>query len=348
MSLLYRSFLLILSLFLSLWATPSILSKLTITTQPALQPGLAQSDYAPQKYEHGQLPLAGSGYYSLEGFVAVDSLLKDPGLYVGSTAYPLDVYINNKLVYRWGQGGKSHHFVDYRSHGFGVELVGQGLQKFRVDFWCTGETFAMPALYFGERIDVVNRASVVSFFNSHLLNGILVAAIFIAILFGGNYLVSGRKEKEVLYFALFSLTLVLALLIFPLNSQQFEEVPLFKLARIGTLFLPFWMLMFVRSYCSVWDKSRLLFWIPLGFTLVVSQQILLTDGGKVGINKLFNTYGSIILDVEFVIVLVILIRSFYTKRKSEIALITGGFLLFIVTALHDLHYLSAGILPLFW
>ncbi len=329
-------------------AAHSFLEQLTITTIPALEPGQPQAQFFPQKYEHKQLPFNEPGYYSLEGTVAIDPKLENVGLYIGSTAYPITVYVGGEKVYSWGNGKDSHHFVDYRSHGIDIDSGVVGRQSFRVDFWCNGESFVLPGFYFWEHTDVVNRATRVSFFNIHLLNGILVAAVLIAILFGGTFLISGRKDLEILYFALLSLTLVFALLIFPLNSQQFYEIPLFKLGRIATMFLPFFMLQFVRSYTVVWDKSRLLFWIPLGGTLLISFILIFTEPSKPAINEVFNGMGTPMLLVEFSFVLVILIRSFYTKPKSEVALITGGFLMFILLMTHDLYFLAIQVLPLFW
>lgn len=334
---------------IALMAAPqSSLQNLKITTEPAEIMGQDQLDYSPEPYLFTSLPFEKEGYYSLEGTITVDSNLLDPSLYIGSTTYPVVISINGERIYQWGDGHKSQHLADYRSHAIGISERYRGEHKFRIDFWFNGEHFALPELKISERGEMQNRATLISFFNIHLLNGILIAAVFTALLFSGYFLISGMKEQEILYFALFSIALVCSLIIFPLNSQQFPEIPIFKFARVATLFLPFFMMQFVRTYTVVWDRSRLLFWIPLGASLLISVLIAFADKGKVGINRVFNGAGSILLMVEFGMVLVILIRAFYTTRKGEVALIFTGFLAFIVLVIHDLYFLRIGILPLFW
>jgi len=343
-----NSLLIIFSIVCITYGETTLLETMQITTQPASKPGLEQRNFAPQKYVHSRLPLNGEGYYSVEGTITIDTTIRNPAIYIGSTIYPLEIFIGDRLVYRWGNGAMSKHIVDYRSTAITLDPLARGTQKFRIDFWCNGETMAMPIINCGEQTEMTIRATNTSFFNIHLLNGILVGAVFIALLFGGYYLVSGMKEREILYFSLFSITLVCALAIFPFNSQQFPEVPLFKLARVGTLFLPFWMLQFVRSYTNRNKLSLILFWVPLITTIIVSMMIIFADNTKVAVNKHFDSYGNLILMTEFLMTLIVLIRSFIVQPKFEIALIFLGFLTFISFISHDIHYLGIGILPTFW
>ncbi len=176
--------LLFLLLFISLFAeTNSLIVGMSLTTEPTSTVTAVQDSNYTVPYTHERLPLNGSGYYSVEGTFSIDSLLENPALFVGSTIYPISISIDNKPIYQWGSGDKSNHLADYRSHCLRLWDFIKGAHSLRIDFWSNGETMALPVIELGDQIDLQNRATLTSLFNIHLLNGILISAVFIAVLF---------------------------------------------------------------------------------------------------------------------------------------------------------------------
>lgn len=325
-----------------------ILNGMSITTIPAERANEEQTTFNPTTYYDGPITIHGSGYYSIEGNFTADSNITDPALFIGSTIYPITIYIDSTRVYQWGDGDKSNHFADYRSHSVTLPTEIKGKHHLRIDFWSNGESFNLPTITITDRSKAQYKAMVNSFFNIHLLNGILLTALFAAILFLAYFVISGMNELEILFFSLFSITIIISLIIFPLNSQMFNEVTLFKIARIGTLFLPFFLIQFVRTYTISWDKNRVLFWVPLAFTIYYSIQIIMSHNGKVGINYVLDHGGFNLILIEFVITLILLAKSFFRTQRGEVALIFIGFLAFIMMAGHDIWFLSHKLLPQCW
>lgn len=325
------------------------MSELLISTVsfPTKEFSASKAEMVP--FRNGKLPISGKGYYFLQGILKPDFSRELHSLLITPSVYPYYVYINGKEVYRWGYGEKSKFKSNYNAEVFVIEplLNRDSENNFLLCFYTDGEKTPLPHFYIGDYNEVSKKAYIQTLFNQQIIMGLVVCAFFAAVLFLGYFLVSGKREQEVLFFVLTSLFFVFSYLNIFLSSQIFDELTIVKISRFSLLMIPFFLLRFVQSYTGLFKKYINFFWIPF-FIAITAGIYMAFFKERNDVNKFFILMQIFVAIPELITVLILFLIDFNRNTRKDKYIIYVGFFVLTITALRDIYFSTNSLTPYVW
>jgi signal transduction histidine kinase/CheY-like chemotaxis protein len=297
-----------------------------------------------------QAPLnQGFGEYKITIPLLFEQLPQKPTLYFGPSPYPTVIKLNNKEIHRWGDGADSKFRANYRA--VHVPLINtepqNGENILTVSFWSDGEITALSPFYIDSRESVLKTIFIQNLFAVELANGIVFISLFVAFFFFAHFVIGKYKEWELFHIAMVAVTLSIGYAIFLFNHEQMPELFLFKISRVAFLFLPLFLLNFVRYFFAVWKHSRVFEYLPLILNFPIMILIILSDT-KLEVNNYFDIASTYLIIPE--ILAIIIATSISIKLKSVLGgkTVLLGILLFAIASFRDIGMIARHITPEFW
>ncbi|ERP38829.1 ATP-binding protein [Chitinivibrio alkaliphilus] len=310
---------------------------------------IVQDDWG-VSYEWGRLPIDSSGVYRVESDVkVVYADLDNLALLIPPSPYPMEVFINDALVYVYGDLEDTQCLANF-SPAFvrlGPELITPDqTNQFTVYFYTDGERVALPEFRIGSQERIERRYLLQKLLNSTFiqllsLNSLILFSVFIMLSFYTKY-----KTKIYRYYALLSLFIGLAYIPFVFNYSTAPEIFLTKVSKSSFVLAAYFIFLFcIHLYrIQVWIflKRLLAFFSFAGVVLIFAQQT------KYAVNDTFAFFMVMqILPLFLFATSLILWRNMFVRGVENILLATGTLLL-LATSFYDMYFILVEKEPFFW
>lgn len=307
------------------------------------------------KYDGGNLPknkeLENRMYTFMREFNIDKELAgNDLCVYIGMMDFPLDIYLNGKLIYKIGRYKDGYNSTIYYSYAvyLSKDLLKYGNESNKIVFQAFPKyeirPFEIPRIWTYSQIthEVFWR----NFFGVHLVQGVFILSIFLFIYFIANFIRMGFSNKKYLYFSLTSLTFAGTVINMTFFYSSVNEILMEMLSRI---FFPL-TLIFVTLYSikstGILDNKR---WVKLLVIIPgIISSLIVIQSSKYMIHTIFgyvmNFYIPPILIFNITILLISVIRD---KNRQSIFILLG-FSFVVASSAHDIIQMGLNAIPYIW
>lgn len=339
-------FLLLLSL-ISLVVASKEISTLGRTTISYYNPDSLEDIHPPQKYNWNKLPFKKKGIYVIESEFKIKRFYLDSTLflYLPPTPYPCEIEVNGELLYTYGYLEKSPTLANYDAEVIKIRKLLEH-NKVKITFYTDGQILAFPKLWIGNQITTTKEAHKQSFLNHTLINAIVVTGIFTSLLFFAMSAISKFKDRDLLYFSLYVLSLSFSYLNFLVNSPESNEMFWFTISRISLLYLITFLAFYITEYTKILNTHSFKL-----FMLLISIPFAIMILNATTKNEIHEAY---LLAIKWAyrpalfLILGIFTYSLYAQKNLQVLIPLCGFITMLITALRDAKYLELLVWPDFW
>jgi len=292
-------------------------------------------------------PIDSAGQYWLQTLpLSIDS---GAYLYLPPSPHGIQLYLNGYQIYRWGNGVESGCYANYDGEivSLNQEFLKEDTNIITMALISDGARTTLPPMEIGTFDEVSKKAFWITLFNHSLIIVVIGIAVFV-LFFLTFYLLFSITEirSQTLFLALFCLSLILTYSMFLFNNYHFDQVLLFKIARVGSLCMSLTLLLYVTAVTKMLNGA-----IPRVILLIAYLPylgLIVAGTTKFEINGVFfaasNTIIMPLLLVGFILLLIGLIRY----RKLEIVFTFTAYIFLMVAVFSDVTYMIRFQQPLFW
>lgn len=339
-------FLFLLSLVTAIAASKEI-SSFTNTTISFYNPDSLEDHHPPQQYNWRKLPFEKIGNHIIESEFSIKRVHLDSTLflYLPPSPYPCKIEVNGELLYNFGYLENSPTLANYDAETIELKNL-QEKNRIKITFFSDGQIIAFPKLWIGDQATTSKAAYWQSFLNHSLINAIVVTGIFTSLLFFAMSAISKFKERDLLYFSLYVLSLSCSYLNFLVNSPESNEMFWFTVSRISLLYLITFLAFYITEYTKILNTHSFKL-----FMLLISIPFAIMILNATTKNEIHAAY---LLAIKWAyrptlfLILGIFTYSLYAKKNLQVLIPLCGFVTMLVTALRDAKYLEILAWPDFW
>jgi methyl-accepting chemotaxis protein len=268
-----------------------------------------------------------------------------PVLVIGPSAYPFRIYLNGRLLSRYGSDGDRNRIRRYASSL--VHLSREDLLAANViEVVAQIGTERTPLIELGLTDSSAGSDYVFwrNFFISQLVAAGFVLGLLLFAYFMFMFMLGKGKEKHLLWFALLCGFFAMAYANMVFNQQAASDTVLTKLGRTGFFFCVISLSFYVMETTGILARKR---WLKLAELAVVSAGSLwvLIQKDFSSTNDAFLAAMQVIITPNLVFSAVLLIIAVVRKGFREYAVLCVGMAGLIASSLYDMYFESRNIIP---
>ncbi|MBN2508964.1 MAG: response regulator [Spirochaetales bacterium] len=318
--------------------------------------GLSFHDQAFVAYDNGRLPAfteKGLRLYTFKTRFTVAEHLRGQlfDLYVAPVESPYALYVNGEQLGVMGRYEGQYNSFKFEAVSFNIpeSLLSFGpdqVNELTVQVFSLFERNALSDIVLGTHYPIETRVFLRNLFTRSFHQMVVMLTLVISVYFFYIHLLSDRSVYKYLFFALTCFFYTLANINLFVNWESAREILLLKISRTGFVVTAAFLFMFSASFCG--RLRRLRKWLtPVSAGLVVTGVLIVVQGEKEGIWRIFNTLGIgyiALLNSASAVFLFLAVK----KGVKGAVFILGGLGILIVFSLFDMYELASSITPYFW
>ncbi len=290
--------------------------------------------------------------FTTEFFLASSLVDLRLGLGIGPLDYPVDLYLNGKLL---GSRGV-HREGKYISavHNAHAELLPPtllnygGVNTLVVQAFPLFETAPLSDLHLGSLEDVNTLTFWRNFVNVDLLKIAVVFSLLMGVYILALYFV-GARDRSYLDFSLLCIFFSLGFIGTMFSYDNRNEVLLEKLTRIGLVLVGSMMNVFIMNFTGLL-KGRvkaIVEYLIYGIT-ALALILIGIQGNKAGYVGVFNSFLSFYVMPSVLFSLILAWMRLSKTREIKNVLVALGMTMVIAAAIHDAYYSVTSLIPYVW
>ncbi len=276
-------------------------------------------------------------------FTLPEALAEKPLLlFIPSTPYPMEIRINDVLVFASGllsSGTRMDKFFGEREFISPKILREDSANILTIKATPKRLRHRLPAIFFGEYQDVTGRALWYTIGHYNLIFGFSMLSFFFCFIFTTLWAGTGFKNQSQIYFATTCLLLGLAYLHMFFASASQDGLFLWQMSRFCFSASIITVLFFIMDFIGIksWTQNTLANATGLGLILILGI-LFFNQPSYFDVKKLFAITSAWLIGPGLFIIPVIMLLDLWRKKRWESLIILISFLAAAVTALRDLHY----------
>lgn len=317
------------------------------TTLSFFNPDSLNDTIPTQKYSWQKLAEKRKGIYVINTSVTIPKHYLDSSLflYLPPCPYPCEIRINNELLYSYGHLQSSSTLANYDAETIKIRNF-QATNYIKITFYSDGQILAFPKVWIGGEVETSKKAHRQSLLNHTLINAIVVTGVFTSLLFFAMSAISKFKERDLLYFSLYVLSLSFSYINFLFNSPESNEMLWFTVSRISLLYLITFLAFYITEYTKILNThSFKLFMFLLSIPFAI---MILNATTKDEIHIAYLLAVKWVYRPTLFLILGVFTYSLYAKKNLQVLIPLCGFITMLITALRDAKYLEILEWPEFW
>jgi len=268
-----------------------------------------------------------------------------PVLVVGPSAYPFRLYLNGRLLLRYGSDGDRNRIRRYASsiiHLSREDLLAANV----IEVVAQIGTERTPLLELG--LTDSSAGSDYVFWRNFFISQLVAAGFVLGLLLCGYFtfmFVLGKgKEKHLLWFALLCGFFAMAYANMVFNQQAASDTMLTKLGRVGFFFCVISLSFYVMEATGILARKRWLKAAELAIAAAGSLWVLIQKDFS-STNDAFLVAMQFIITPNLVFSAVLLIIAVVKKGFRNYAVLCLGMAGLIASSLYDMYFESRNIIP---
>ncbi len=298
-------------------------------------------------YEGGVLPIDSAGTYYLQARLP-SNLTSDTKLFLSPSPYAVTLELNGHRIYQWGNGDSTPCLANYNAESvnFPAAFITDTVNTLLISFVSDGARIEFPAVLIGDQKSVARHQFLLTLLNAIGIK-IIVGVGFFAFLFLFMYFfTTSARDLNVLFLALFCLSLVAGYNMFVLNSYFFDQVILFKIARVGGAMMSLTIFLFVTSLTGF--LSTFLYRLIVSAAFMPYLILILNANSKFQINTIFNAATNTLIFPLLLVGFILLILGLIKSKKVILLAVFIPYLTLMGTVFSDMGYMILFQQPIFW
>ena len=310
-----------------------------------------------KRYSKGYLPselTVTPKMYTFKTTFRIDAPLvdKDLSLYMGLAEYPFRLYLNGVEILMRGRYGDGHYNSSLRA----VQSVylspdilkyGTAENELVLEAYPQYETWGLDRLYIDYTPNVARAVFFRNFVGINVIQGAFCLALIIGLYFLGLFFAERRKEVKYLMFCFICASFCIAYFSVTTHYEANNEVLMEALSKAGLVLMSTVLLMFCCEFTGILNYKRIFPLVMLGLGLVVSGAVLV-QGSKEDILRWFGYAMNFLIVPQLIMDIGILIFALIRNKNLYVLFLIASFPIIIATAIHDVIYLNAAVIPYAW
>lgn len=319
------------------------------TERCTIEPLSSSADWEKLPYKEDTVyNLTATGIYRVSGVVVHtgwdDSIV--PTLYIAPSPFPLVVSVNGVEIYRWGDLDKSATLANFSAESIPIYNLVEGENYFTITFYSDGQSIQFPRFYIGDYNSVSTKATIQTFLNLWMIQAISVMAFFAFLLFLGYAAATGFKDRDILFFSLFALSVFLGYIPFNVNGPTINDIFWFKVSRIGLINLILFIHLFTSEFTDIF-KHRL--WrVLLAVNVIIGTLFIIEADVKSQVNEIFSIYSIFYVLPLLFLNEFMLVKSAVKQKRSVLYIVLAGYTTLVLAGLYDIYFILLQREPYFW
>jgi len=301
----------------------------------------------PVPYSGGVLSIDSAGTYYLRAELP-RGIARSSFLYLAPSPYGVTVELNGHEIYRWGTPDSTPCLANYSAEVISIDdtILTDSVNTVVVSFISDGARIEFPQMYIGDHDTLARKQFVVTFLNSVMIKVIVGIAIFAFLFMVMYFILTGCKDTNIIFLALFCLSLIAGYNMFVLNSYFFDQVVLFKVARVGGAMMSLTLFLFITSLTGL--LTPFLYRLIVSAAFVPYIVLILNASSKFQINTVFNAATNTLIFPLFLVGLVLLLISLIKSKRVLVLVVFLPYLLLMAAVFSDMGYMIQFQQPSFW
>jgi methyl-accepting chemotaxis protein len=307
----------------------------------------------PRPYTGGLLPQAGARGEGICKFVLPFELADSffpagPCLVVGPSSFPYELYLNGRLLDRYGEAGDTDHVRKYPS----------GLIPLQLDDLRPKSEIVVLARVGSERSPLMDIAIADSregsayvfwrnFFMTQLVAGGFAIGCLIFVYFSVMYLLGKGRDRRFLWFALICVFFAIAYVNIVFNNQATSDTSLTKLGRVGFFLCVTFLSFYVMEATALLHRKRWIKALALAAAAAASVLVLAQDGYE-ATNSAFHLATFLLIVPNLAFSLALIVVAVARGGARPYAILCLGFAGAIAASLYDMGFDTRDAIPYFW
>jgi CheY-like chemotaxis protein len=263
-------------------------------------------------------------------------------LFVPTATYPIEVRLNNDLVFASGLMNSAAHDGKYfgeREFVSPAILNQNGPNRLTVQVLPGKMQIELPKLIFGEYVDITAKTVWYNIYHYGLLFGFSLLSFFFFFMFVLLWIVGGFKYFSHFYFGVTCLFFGGGYLFMIISNVSIEGIALWKLSRFCFTASVVSITLFVLDFLRIKKISAKSMVNLGGFCLIVLFAILFfSQETKFDVKQMFTYTSRFVIGPSLLIIPVLMLINYLKYRRIECMIVLFSFCITAVTAIRDLIY----------
>jgi methyl-accepting chemotaxis protein len=309
--------------------------------------------WGPKPYSGGLLPEPKSGNvkpYIFEVPFTLGENLPDRSLslIIGPTYYPYTLSINGQTLHSYGGYGFNSAKRMWQSTLISLPPgLLSATNHLKVTAYVSRERTPLMGLAIADSVSAGSYVFWRNFFTSQLLSAAFCVGILLFLYFMLLFFLGKRKDRQLLWFSLVSLTFALGVLKIVFSYAAAEEVLLTKVSSIGYLFCISFLLFYVQEKSQVFAKARWLKPAILGLDAVVAFFV----GVQSSLWDSYNAYHIVInfiISPQMALTILVLAIAIYRQGWKKYVNLSVMMAISLAASLYDTGFENLETMPYAW
>ncbi len=310
-----------------------------------------------KRYSKGYLPSdldVSPKMYTFKTTFRIDPPLKDDdlSLYMGLAEYPFRLYLNGVEIFMKGRYRDGHYNSSLRavqSVYLSPDLLKYGAEENELvlEIFPQYETWGLDRLYIDHSADVARAVFLRNFVGINAIQGGFFLALILGLYFLGLFFAERRKEVKYLIFCFICAAFCMAYFSVVTHYESNDEVLMEALSKGGIVLMSAALLMFCCEFTGILNEKRIFPLVMLGLGIVAAASVL-AQGSKEEILRWFGYAMNFIIVPQLILDIGILIYALIRNKNLYVIFLLSSFPVIIATAIHDVIYLNAAVIPFAW
>ena len=294
--------------------------------------------------------------YTLRSIFYLNESLKDKilSLYVGASNYPVNIYLNEHLIYKKGSYVESNNSSKTNSSNIYLskDLLSYGnsidkINRIAIEIFPIHEKTSFSKIKISSSRNISKQVFIRNLFGMTLIQALFVFSLIIGLYFLFRFVTNDFNDIKYLYLFFMCMFFCCSYSNIVFYHDYSDELLLEKITRFGFPLLMCSLTLFIMEATKILNKKRWLKVAIISFTSIVSI-IVIFQNTKTDIYFLFKNIMNFLIAPLLIFNIVLLIVSIVRDKNKSSAIISMAFLVLIITSFHDIVSMSQNNIPYVW
>ncbi len=271
-----------------------------------------------------------------------------PCLVIGPSAYPYKLYLNGKLIHRYGEDGDEDRTRMYSSSL--VPLPAEALgDRNLIEVEAQVSVERTPLMDIGLTDSRAGSSYVYwrNFFMSQLVAGGFVIGVLLLVYFLAMFLLGKGEDRRFLWFAFLCGFFSMAYVNIVFNHQAASDTILTKIGRIGFFACVTMFSFYVMETTAILAQKRWIKAVALAAAVAASGWVLVQRSFN-ATNEAFHIATQLVITPNLAFSLALIAAAVIKKGFRSYAILCIGFAGVIAASVFDMSYDSRDLIPYAW
>ncbi|MBU4129343.1 MAG: response regulator [Proteobacteria bacterium] len=275
---------------------------------------------------------------------SIPGTLKDQPLllFVPTTHYPMEIRVNNSLVFASGvmtSSTRLDKFFGEREFISPEILDYENKNQLSIQIVPRRLRIQLPHLFFGEFKDVSSRTVWYNIGHYCLIFGFSMLSFFFCLMFTMLWAGTGFKNQSQVYFALTCFFLGAGYVHMFFSTPAMDGLFLWQFSRFSFTAAIITIFFFVLDFIGTKSITRKIFYNLTAFLVIgLLAGLFFSQNSKYEIEEVFIITSRWIIGPGLIIIPVLVVGDFFRKKRIESIIVAISFLATAVAAIRDLHF----------